>query len=290
MNRTFLTLACTGSLVLAGLSGCSTATATTATATTATATTAAATAAATTAATTSDVTTAESIEAEAAGAVARGDETALITYLETAAYLGDSKAAGELGELYQSAFNGYKLAGGYDYAKAMTWDTIAADMGNARGYTNLGLLYYNGWGVDKDLSKAIDYLKKADEGGDMKAPRYLGITYAETGDYASAATYYQKAADAGDITGSVNLAQLYVEGKGVGQSYDKAIQLLQSCIDSANGNTKAADAAIALGKIYEGEGGMTPDLAKAKAAYQAGADLGSAECKAAVERLAAAGV
>ncbi|WP_352155447.1 SEL1-like repeat protein, partial [Helicobacter sp. NHP22-001] len=39
-------------------------------------------------------------------------------------------------------------------------------MGSAEGYYNLGLMYENGQGVEKDYSKAVQYYKKAAETGD----------------------------------------------------------------------------------------------------------------------------
>ena len=53
----------------------------------------------------------------------------------------------------------------------------ACDSGNMRGCYNLGVMYTNGNGVEKDLGKAVELFKKACDGGDMDGCRNLGIMY-----------------------------------------------------------------------------------------------------------------
>ena len=52
-----------------------------------------------------------------------------------------------------------------DYGKAVEYWTKAAELGDAEAYCGLGMLYYNGTGVEKDVKKAIPYLEKAAIGG-----------------------------------------------------------------------------------------------------------------------------
>lgn len=225
------------------------------------------------------------IAEEAEDAFTMGDEAAGILYLQTAANMGSADAASLLGELYQSSYNGYVLKNGVDYEQALIWDTIAKDMGSTRGCNNLGILYYNGWGVEQNLEQALQYFLDTSDEGDMKGARWVGIVYEEQNDYENAAKYYQLAADRGDITGTIDLANLYKEGLGVELDIEKSVALLQSILDNANGNEKAADAALVLGKMYEDGDGVTQDLDKARDVYQQGADLGSTEAQEALDNL-----
>ena len=53
----------------------------------------------------------------------------------------------------------------------------ACDSGNMRGCYNLGVMYTNGDGVEKDFGKAVQLFKKACDGGDMDGCRNLGVMY-----------------------------------------------------------------------------------------------------------------
>ncbi|MCD8283283.1 MAG: sel1 repeat family protein [Opitutae bacterium] len=62
----------------------------------------------------------------------------------------------------------------------------------------LGLCYENGYGVDADREKAIEYYLQGAEKNDPLSMRNLGKLYFETGDTESALKWYSKAAELGD--------------------------------------------------------------------------------------------
>ena len=228
----------------------------------------------------------EIIRLDAVDAFAAGNEEQGIIYLTTAATMGNPEAAGQLGELYQLAFNGYELRGGKDYEKAMAWDRIAADLGNPRGYTNMGILYYNGWGVEQDMETAISYFTTATEQGDMKGPRYLGLSYEAVEDYENAAKYYEAAYNTGDITGGEKLARLYLDGLGVEQDAAKALEIYENTVAGANGNHVAALCAYQAGYLYENGIGTDADTEKATEYYDIAIEMGSEEAEIARANLA----
>jgi hypothetical protein len=60
-------------------------------------------------------------------------------------------------------------------------------------------------------------------GGDAKAQTYVGEIYEKQGDFASAAQWYQKAADQGYAPAQINLGSLYEQGKGVPKDPQQAL-------------------------------------------------------------------
>jgi hypothetical protein len=97
-------------------------------------------------------------------------------------------------------------------SKAVELYQKAADQGNAYAQNDLGLLYTNGTGVEKDLNKAADLFQKAADRGNAHAQNNLGWLYENgTGvakDLGKAVELYQKAADQGNQRAKDNLRRL----------------------------------------------------------------------------------
>jgi TPR repeat protein len=100
------------------------------------------------------------------------------------------------------------LGGGYqsylkgDYAAAYNEWLPLAELGDAEAQYNLGVLYDEGAGVEKDLSSAAGWYRKAAEQGFMDAQTNLGIMYVHgqgvPRDYHEAMKWFQQAASQGD--------------------------------------------------------------------------------------------
>ncbi|TPH32639.1 tetratricopeptide repeat protein [Helicobacter pylori] len=56
-----------------------------------------------------------------------------------------------------------------DFTQAKKYFEKSCDLNISRGCGALGVLYYNGQGVEKDLIKAAQYISKACKLGDQKA-------------------------------------------------------------------------------------------------------------------------
>lgn len=65
-----------------------------------------------------------------------------------------------------------------DYATALRLMQPLANEGNARAQDKLGLMYYNGYGVQKDYAEAARWLRKAADQGIATSQNVLGIMYA----------------------------------------------------------------------------------------------------------------
>ena len=156
-----------------------------------------------------------------------------------------------------------------------------------------GVNYFNGTGVAQDYAKAAQLFQTAWQGGDMKAPRYLGIM-AEEGlgvavNYAKAATFYQAASNAGDITAAARMGALYEKGLGVQRSTAEALKWYLKAAptpEEAAQNVHPRVLALSrLGYFYEKGVGVQQDLNQAKRWYQLAAMDQDSAAIAALKRL-----
>ena len=211
--------------------------------------------------------------------------------------LGADAGNGELalwaGEIYQGGHVD-DLSEAESVEEAIRWWEKAASLGQARGLTDIGLLYEHasipgGGGaygdIPLDMDKAVSYLTEADELGDSKAPRYLGFLYESQEDYENALVYFQKAADSGDITARYYTGRYYLEGKGCEADYEKAYSYLYEAASSEKVVPGVADAQYFMGQIFENGYGTEKSLEDAKYWYSLAATNGSEEAAQALEAL-----
>lgn len=193
----------------------------------------------------------------------------------------------------------------------------AATLGSESAMYYLGICYMEGYGCDPDTTIALRWLEKAVDAGSTRACNMLGDYYEEREEYEKAVTYFQKAADCGDLTGICNLGYCYEKGYGVTLNYKRAYQLYmtaatqgsiraykmiancylegihveQDAVEALNWLTKAADAGdvhamYVIGSLLEdGENGIVRDLKKAKEWYKKAAAAGYEPAQAALNRL-----
>ena len=80
-------------------------------------------------------------------------------------------------------------------------------------------MYFEGRGVDKNYQKALEYLNKSADQGNVDAQVNLGDIYYKLNevdqDYEKALQWYKKAADQGDAEAQFNLDMIYSNGLGV---------------------------------------------------------------------------
>lgn len=107
--------------------------------------------------------------------------------------------------------------------------------GNAAAMTELGSLYFYGYGVYKDLNTAWQLIKKGYDLGDPEANGWLAYFY-QTGtfvqrDYKRAMELYEDLADIGNPEAQHNLAFMYMQGMGTDVDYEEAAELFQKSAD-----------------------------------------------------------
>jgi len=111
--------------------------------------------------------------------------------------------------------------------QAVNWFRKAADAGNPRGMTQLGIMYEQGKGVTKDANEAFRLFHKGAEAGNVRSMIEVGILYAHgkgvTENDIEAVSWFRKAADAGNARGMTQLGIMYARGKGVEKNKSEAV-------------------------------------------------------------------
>ena len=102
---------------------------------------------------------------------------------------------------------------------ARSWITMINDE-QKKGDYKLGIQHR----MNKNFIKALYYLKKAAEQGDVRAQNDLGVMYGKGEgmayeDYEKAVYWYRKAAEQGFAMSQFNLGNLYRKGEGVNKDF-----------------------------------------------------------------------
>jgi len=126
------------------------------------------------------------------------------------------------------------------------FDTLTklAEQGDAAAQLNLGLMYKDGRGVQRDDTEAVKWFSKAAEQGKSDALQLVGFMYARgTGvaqDDGEAVKWYRKAAEQDHIVAQFKLGVMYAKGRGAPQDYAMAYAWFN--VAAANGFERAKEA------------------------------------------------
>jgi TPR repeat protein len=97
-----------------------------------------------------------------------------------------------------------------NYEQAFSCFLSAASEGCVHSMLRLASMYTCGEGVGCNYDKAIDWELKAAELGELAAFLNLGISYRIKGDILKAKHWFEKSLEAGDGSGALQLAKLYM--------------------------------------------------------------------------------
>lgn len=125
--------------------------------------------------------------------------------------------------------------------------------------------------------RAMELLIYSAECGNADSQRDLGVRlWNDMQMYSLAFIYFKKSSDQGDPYSAYNLANLYYNGYGITQNYEKALELYKSAAEQ-----DLPVALFELGCAYENgfHGIVSKDLSKAAEYYKKGAELGDVDCK-----------
>ena len=137
---------------------------------------------------------------------------------------GDAQAMYEVGCFYFNGTNGFTR----DYTKALELYHQAGKLGFAKSYTNIGVAYNNGQGVEVDKKMANHYYELAAMGGNEIARHNLGNSEARAGNFDRAVKHYMIAIQDGRSESLDVLKQLYTLGHSTKDDYMKALHLYQT--------------------------------------------------------------
>ncbi|MGB5506635.1 MAG: tetratricopeptide repeat protein [Sulfurovum sp.] len=171
------------------------------------------------------------------------------------------------------------------YIKALNTFYSLAKKGDAKAQFNVGLIYANGKGVQKDLTKARKWYEKAAKQDNGPAQYNLAQLYHAAGEsdphgYEKARYWYEKAVEAGIMQAYNNLAALYIEGKGVQKDQQKAFELFQ---EAAKKGDPSAQVNVAV--LYAWGEDITHDKMKAYDNFKKALIAGKSEASGYLDKL-----
>lgn len=191
----------------------------------------------------------------------------------------DGAALALIGEIYAQG-----LAVRRDPAEAARWYRLAAEQGNREAAFAYGMALLKGEGVPKDHDAAKAMLEQAAAGEHPGALYNLGVMAVEEQDFAKAAGYFQRAADAGDVDALEALSALYRQGRGVVKDLAKALDFLKRAADERDASAEVQYGII----LFNGEGVLKDETGAARYFLKAAA-VGNPIAENRLARLYAAG-
>lgn len=102
-----------------------------------------------------------------------------------------------------------------DGAEGVKWLRKGAERKSPECYCTLGVAYYRGVGVPKDVEEARKWLKLACAEGNTEAMRHMAGIEQDKEDFKEAVRWYRAAAERGDSWGQIKLAGMYEYGIGI---------------------------------------------------------------------------
>ena len=161
-----------------------------------------------------------------------------------------------------------------DFSKAFSWFQRASDSGDTMGKTCLAECYLNGKGTVRDEPRGVVLLQEAVAKGNLVAMDNLGHCYQKgIGTKANpeeAARLFRLASDGGDLDSLGNLGVLYMQGVGVPKDSKKGVDLFERGANQGSGTCM-----YFLGKCYEAGVGVESNKLQAASWYSKSAELGN---------------
>ena len=116
--------------------------------------------------------------------------------------------------------------------KAATIYMKLARQGSLTAMNELGGMYLNGDGIERNVKYAYNLFKKAADCGHIKAKCNLALIFLKgyggiRTQYKKAFELYMQAAEAGSASGMYGVGYMYYKGIGVDQNYEKALEYLK---------------------------------------------------------------
>ena len=127
-----------------------------------------------------------------------------------------------------------------DYDKAFEYWTKAAELGDAFSHNNLGDMYYEGEGVEKDEEKKVYHLEKAAIGGHPNARYNLAIIEGKNGNVERAVKHFIIAAKLGHEKSMKALWKYYSDGNITKEKLESTLRSHKAAIDATKSPQREA--------------------------------------------------
>ena len=173
-----------------------------------------------------------------------------------------------------------------NYIKALDTFYVLAKEGDPKAQFNVGLIYADGKGVNKDSYQAMEWYRKAADQNNTAAQYNLAKLISQRPDSKDPHVvermlyWYKKAADNGQKEAMNELGLLYFHGKGVKQNKAKAFEFFKKAANLGNG---AAQINAAL--LYAWGEGLPHDKIKAYKNLKKALSQGRTEASPYLEKL-----
>ena len=155
-----------------------------------------------------------------------------------------------------------------------------SELGFDKGQQYVAVLYYNGAGTERNFKAALEWAKKAADGGLVQAMNTVGYLY-EYGDYIedaaedkskAAFNCYMKAAQNGNAAGQCNVGRCFAEGLGVARDKQEAVTWYTRAAEQG-----LDEAQFCLGECYDDGEGVDKNPVEAFYWYKEAAKRGHAK-------------
>ena len=155
------------------------------------------------------------------------DDASQLAMVQKRVDKGDAEAITFLGTKY---FNG-KLGLAKDVPRAIELWTEAAELGSLNAHCHLGMVYYNGNGVEVDKPRGLHHYQQAAIKGDVPSRHNLGAVEFNAGNYDLAVQHFLISAKMG-YEGSLNaIKKMFKEGHATKAQYAEALLGYQDAVE-----------------------------------------------------------
>lgn len=164
--------------------------------------------------------------------------------------------------------------------KALTFERLKAlaEKGDPAAQYNLGLCYFRGEGVTKDMVESVKWYRKAADQDHADALNYLGLCYSQgygvAKDEVEAVKWWRKAADQGYASAQSNLGYYYSKNFNVPEDQIESVKWFRKAADQGD-----SDAMNRLGLCCILGIGVPKDEVEAVKWYRKSAELGDADAQ-----------
>ena len=200
----------------------------------------------------------------------------LAAFVAVATLLQAPVATAGLAEGYEAYLRG-------EYEIARTELLAAAQAGDYNASYYLGLLYWDGNGVDRDIDTAVIWLSDAATRGHTDAQLTIALAY-DSGreleqNYHLGAGWMTEAARGGNSDAQYLLGTYYRDGRGVVRNYREAYAWIERSVMGDRSNAYFLDALLSLGAAREWGRGLPQDLVESYKWYAVAAGYSAGKAR-----------